>query len=107
MEPNKIFRNILLFLFLIFLALYLSSQAGLIDYQAKHKNILTEQAILEFENDVKNGDNLDIKKYVNNKDNKYDNGLSKITLKVSNGIGECVDGVLKFFFKKIEKSLNN
>ena len=107
MEVDKIFRSTLLILFLIFIALYFSAQAGLIDYQAKHKTIMTEEAIKEFESDIKEGNNIDIKKYIKNKDKKFDNGLSRKTLRVSNTIGSCVDDILKFFFKKVEKAMNN
>ena len=107
MEPGKIFRTILLILFIMFIGLYTSAQAGLIDYQARNKTLMTEEAIKEFESDIKNGKNVDIKKYVVDKNKKYDNGLSKATLKVSNSIGNCVDGILKFFFKKMEKVINN
>ena len=107
MEPGKVFRTILLVLFIMFLGLYISSQAGLIDYQARNKTLMTEKAIKEFENDIKSGKDVNIKKYIEDKDKKYNNGLSKVTLKVSNGIGECVDGILKFFFKKVEKAMNS
>ena len=107
MEPGKIFKTILLVLFIMFIGLYFSSQAGLIDYQARNKTLMTEEAIKEFESDIKKGKNVDIKKYIEDSNRKYNNGLSKATLKVSNGIGKCVDGILKFFFKKVEKAMNS
>lgn len=107
MEPGKIFRSTLLVLFIMFIGLYTSAQVGLIDYQARNKTLMTEEAIKEFENDIKDGKKVDIKKYVVDKNKKYDNGLSKATLKVSNSIGKSIDGILKLFFKKMEKIVNN
>ena len=104
---GRIVRIALLILFIIFTALYFSANAGLIDYQAKHKTELTEQGIKEFENDIKNNVNIDLKKYVKNDEDECDNALSRGMLKISNSIGEGVKGILDFFFKKIEKTMNN
>ena len=104
---GKHFRYILLILFISFLALYISSNAGLIDYQAKHKKDLTEQQIKQFESDIKNDVNIDIKKYIDSDEEKYDNMLSKATLKVSNTIGYGVKNVIDFFFNKVEKAMND
>lgn len=107
MEAGKIFRTILLVLFIMFIALYVSAQAGLIDYQARNKTLMTEEAIKKFEEDVAAGNNIDIKKYIKDSNKKYNNGLSKATLKVSNSIGEGIDDILKFLFKKMEKAMNS
>lgn len=93
--------------FLIFLALYYSSNAGLIDYQAKNKTVLTEEQIKLFEEDVKNNVEIDLKNYVEDKEEKYDNNISKTTLKLSNTIGDTVQGVLDFLFNKLENVMNS
>lgn len=103
---NNFFRIMALTVFLIFLALYYSSNAGLIDYQAKNKTSLTEEQIKMFEEDVKNNVQIDLKKYVDNKEDRYDNNISKTTLKLSNTIGETIDGILNFVFGKLENAMN-
>ncbi len=103
---NNFFRIMALTVFLIFLALYYSSNAGLIDYQAKNKTSLTEEQIKMFEEDVKNNAQIDLKKYIDNKEDKYDNNISKTTLKLSNTIGETVEGILNFVFGKLENAMN-
>lgn len=103
---NNFLRIMALTVFLIFLALYYSSNAGLIDYQAKNKNVLTEEQIKMFEEDVKNNVQIDLRKYSDNKEDKYDNNISKTTLKLSNTIGETVEGVLNFMFGKLEGAMN-
>lgn len=103
---NNFFRIMVLTVFLIFLALYYSSNAGLIDYQAKNKTSLTEEQIKMFEEDVKNNVQIDLKKYVDNKEDRYDNNISKTTLKLSNTIGETIDGILNFVFGKLENAMN-
>lgn len=103
---NNFFRIMALTVFLIFLALYYSSNAGLIDYQAKNKTSLTEEQIKMFEEDVKNNVQIDLKKYIDNKEDRYDNNISKTTLKLSNTIGETIDGILNFVFGKLENAMN-
>lgn len=104
---NNFIRIMLLTVFLVFLALYYSSNAGIIDYQAKNRNTLTEEQIKKFEDDVKNNVEIDIKKYLDNKEEKYNNGISKTTMKISNTIGNTVQGVLDFLFHKLEDVMNS
>ena len=104
---NNFLRYMSLTVFLVFLALYYSSNAGLIDYQAKNKTVLTEEQIKMFEEDVKNNVSIDLKKYINDKEEEYDNNISKTTLKVSNKIGEAIQGVLNFLFGKMEDMIND
>lgn len=94
-------------IFLIFLALYYSANAGLIDYQARNKTTLTEEQIKMFEEDVKNNVEIDLKKYVENNEEKYDNNISKTTLKLSTAIGETIQGGLDFLFGKLEDAMSN
>ena len=104
---DNFFKFALLTLFLIFIALYYSSNSGLIDYQARNKTVLTEEKIKQFEEDVKNNVEIDLKKYVEEKAEKYDNNLSKTTLKVSNTIGQTVQTALNFLFSKLDRVMNS
>ena len=81
---NNFLRIMSLTVFLIFLALYYSSNAGIIDYQARNRTALTEEQIKMFEDDVKNNVEIDIKKYLDDKEEKYDNNVSKTNLSLSN-----------------------
>ena len=104
---NNFFKMMLLTIFLVFLALYYSSNSGLIDYQARNKTVLTEEQIKMFEEDVKNNVQIDLKKYVEDKEAKYDNNISKTTLKVSNTIGETIQGALNYLFGQLENAMND
>ena len=92
--------------FLIFIALYYSSNSGLIDYQARNKTVLTEEQIKQFEDDVANNVEIDLKKYIEDNEKKYDNNISKTTLKLSNMIGETIQGGLDFIFGRLEDAMN-
>lgn len=104
---NNFFRIMFLTIFLIFIALYYSSNSGLIDYQARNKTVLTEEQIKMFEEDVKNNVQIDLKKYIEDKEEKYDNNISKTTLKLSNTIGETIQSGLDYLFGKLESVMNN
>lgn len=103
---NNFIKIMALTIFLLFLALYYSSNSGLIDYQAKNKNLLTEEQIKQFEEDVKNNVQIDLKKYVDDNEEKYNNNISKATLKLSNMIGETIQGGLNFLFGRLEDAMN-
>lgn len=104
---NNFAKIMSLTVFLLFLALYYSANAGLIDYQARNKTTLTEEQIKMFEEDVKNNVEIDLKKYVEDKEEKYDNNISKTTLKLSNTIGDFIQGGLDFLFGKLEDAMND
>ena len=89
----------------MFLGLYFSYNAGLIDYQAKYKKNLTEKEIKQFEEDLKKDVNIDIKDYINTNNKHYSNSVSNTTLKISNTIGNVVKGTLDFMFKQIERNM--
>ena len=103
---NKSFYIILLVLFIMFLGLYVSSSSGVIDYSSRHKKVLTDKNIKEFEEDIKNNKEIDIKKYSYDDTDKYDNSISKTTLKVSSFLGSTVKSILDFTFGKLEKLVN-
>ncbi len=104
---NRWFKITLLVLFLMFLGLYISANAGLIDYQAKYKNKMTEKEIKQFEEDLKNNVNIDIKDYIKTHNKDYSNNVSKTTFKVSKTIGNIVKDALDFIFNSVDKAINS
>lgn len=81
-----IFRRILLLLFFFFLINYFQAESN--NNLLTQKTILTEEQIKEFEEDVKNGEFVDIKDYtsVNNIDTS--NSVSNLGYNLGNGISE-------------------
>ena len=83
-KKKNIFLRILLFLFIIYFSLYLMDNLGYYNVHSRN-TILTEEMIVEFENDVKNGKDIDIKEYT--KDNSvYINSYSRLGFVVSSTI---------------------
>ena len=101
MKSEKVFRFIMIFLFVIFLTIYISYGSGYYEYELHKKVELTNEQILKFENDIKNNVDIDLNEYLNNKHNDYSNSFSKISNKFYNfnnkykkkGISSIIDGV--------------
>lgn len=105
MNLKRIFKSFVLLLFLGFTFLFFSSNNGYYEYQLKEKTFLTEEAVKKFEEDIKNGKNVDIDSYINKEDKNYDNGISKLNQKISNKISSLFSTTLKCFFKYITSKL--
>ncbi len=96
---KKILSKCFMFLFLAFTVLYISEGAGYFEYE-QHKNmVLTSDKIKEFEEDVKNGKNIDIENYVDTKTKDYSNSVSNFGLDVSQFVNDVVTDGLDSLFK--------
>jgi len=94
-KKNNMFFKVLGVLFVIYISLYLKESLGYYNINTKNK-VLTDQAIIEFERDVKNGKSIDIKNYVGDNTN-YKNFYSNLGYNLSVG----VDNVLNKGLKKV------
>ena len=98
-KKNNWFLKSLLIIFIIFISLYLMDNLGYYNIATRNK-VLTEEKMKEFENDVKNGKNIDIKEYVKDNTN-YKNVYSNIGYESS----EIINNVLNKGFSNIGKIL--
>lgn len=94
----KIFKWSFTFLLVIFLTLYFSQLTGYYEYQNYQKMVMTEEQIKQFEQDIKDGKEVDIKDYVVNINRDYGNSLSNLGMSISNIISNTVkNGIIKLF----------
>ena len=98
-QAKKVFRFLLLTLFVTFMAIYVSKSAGYIEYENRKQVALTEKQIEKFEADVKAGKNVDLTVYLKQNERNYQNKLSNLGLKVSNVMEKGVNKVVKVSFK--------
>ena len=92
-------------LFVIYISYSVSLENGYYQSKVGEKTILTEEKIEEFEQDIKEGKELDIKDYVVDDYKDYSSPISKAGQKISlgvenfitKGIGEFVSVVSKLF----------
>lgn len=102
-KKNKIYKYIFMFFFISFLVIYFSEITGYYQYQNHKKATLTKEQIEKFENDVASGKEVDINEYLTVDTKSYNNGLSKLTSKLSDSISSIVQGGIEETFKFLSK----
>lgn len=94
---KKVIRGFAVVLILLFLILFLNKNNNYYE----NENILTDEAIKQFEKDLKEGKELVPSNYITPKKN-YDNKISKLGRKCSNTIDKIVNKILKKFLDSLE-----
>lgn len=100
---DKAFKLIILVLFAIFLTIFISNKYGYYEYKKSKQVTLTQEQIKRFEEDVKNGVNVEIENYLTDINRDYQTKLSQAGLDLSNSIAKVVRGGVNGFFKYINK----
>lgn len=95
---NKVIRIILIIIITLFLSLYFSNYSN--EYY-ENKTYMTEEAIKNYEKDLKEGKNIVSKKYLP-KEKDYNNSASKLGLKSSNFLEKIINKGLKYMAKHLE-----
>lgn len=97
---KKTIKYVLIVLISIFLALYFFGNNIYQNWTVEKKN-LTEEQIMKFEQDVKDGKEIDINDYVI-KEKSYDNAITNINQKISNLIEDGFKKIFKYLLKNID-----
>ena len=87
---------------LVFLFLIVASQSGYYEYELSSKTKLTDEAIDKFENDVKEGKNIDINNYLVNEKKDYNNDVSNFGRKFSDKIESVFSKGFDYLFRYID-----
>lgn len=98
-KNNKAFNIIFGIFFISFLVVYFSDLTGYYEYKNHKKAALTEEQIKKFEEDVANGKEVDLSEYLVIDNKNYNNKLSKLTSKLSDGISDIVESGVESTFK--------
>ena len=97
-KKNYLFK-ILGLVFLVYIALILAYESGYYETKNSNKAILTKEAMVKFEEDVKKGEVVDIKNYLKEDKVDYSNKVTKMGNKVANNFSkfmtECLMGIFK------------
>lgn len=103
-KSASVLKFTLLTLLFLFITLYISDINGYFAYSNYQRKVLTEESIKKFEEDVKNGNNIDVNDYVL-KTKDYSNNISKVSLELSNKIGGFIRNGIVYFFDKITSNI--
>ena len=95
---NKIVSRIFLFLLIAFTALYVSEATGYYEFEQHKKVEMNKVKIEQFEEDVRNGKDINVKDYIDEVDVSYENVISTVGYTLSEKIGDIVEGGLEATF---------
>ena len=101
MIKNNFLKVIIIIIIVIFVSAYYISNSGYYEYHMQQKTVLTNDKIKEFEEDVKNGKNIDEKIYLEDTDKDYSNNISNIIYKISTDGTKVTRKIIKKLFKKL------
>ena len=102
-KKNWFLKFIFLIFFMSFIVVYFSELTGYYEYQNYKRKVFTQSQIEKFEEDVKNGNKVDINDYLILENANYNNNLSNVASKVSDGISKVVRKSVESVFKYISK----
>jgi len=80
---------------------YLIADSGYYEYTIKQKTTITNDKIKEFEEDIKNEVNLDLKDYLNENKIENINKFSNLLYNISQNTNKITRNIIKKIFKKI------
>ena len=101
MKKNKLLNFILIIIILIYIASYYVANSGYYEYHLQEKTVLTNEKIKEFEDDVRNNRNIDIKDYVVSEEVDYTNKISNLVYDISNMSNNVARKCIKAIFKRL------
>ena len=105
MKINNIFKFIMLVLILGFIFMVIASKSGYYEYQLSNKRDMTDEAILRFEQDVKEGKYIDINNYIDNKSVDYNNKISNVGNSISKTISSALAKGFSYVFNYLNKQI--
>ena len=101
MKKNKLLHFIITVIFLAYVVSYYIANSSYYEYELQERTIMTNEKIKEFEEDVKNNQNIDIKDYVVSKQVDYSNRISNLIYNFSDNANNIARKCIKALFKKL------
>lgn len=98
---KKINKLVISITIIIFISSYLISSSGYYEYTMQQRTIITNDKIKEFENDVKNNQDIDLKEYLKQEEIDYSNKFTTLVYNISENSNELTRKIIKKIFKKL------
>ena len=98
---NKYLKLLSIITIIAFISSYYISNSGYYEYTLQEKTILTNEKIKEFESDVKENKDIDIKTYLATEEVDYSNKITNLMYNLSDGGNKLARKCMKALFKKI------
>jgi len=106
MKGKNIFRIIGILLIIFFTTLYIAQGVGYYEYTNSKKTTLTEESIKRYEEDLKNGVEIDANNYLE-KEKNYNNNLTKVSRGLSTLVEKGFNGIMNKLFNEIDKAVKS
>jgi hypothetical protein len=81
--------------------------SGYNEYTKNRENMLTEEQIKEYEEDIEAGKDVTIKNYLNKDKVNYDNKVSNLGLDLSELIGDVFNKGMNSFFEMLNEAVSS
>ena len=94
-------KGIIIIILLVYFCCYYVSSSGYYEYKLQERTLITNEKIKEFEEDVKNNKDIDVKKYLDNEEVDYTNKLTNLVYDISNSGTNITRKIIKGIFKKL------
>ena len=107
MTKTNLARLIVLILVFLFFVLYFMQASGYNEYTRNRENMLTEEQIKEYEEDIETGKDVTIKDYLNKDKVNYDNKVSDLGLNLSELIGDVFNKGMNVFFEMLNEAVSS
>ncbi len=107
MTKTNLARLIILILVFLFCVLYFMQASGYNEYAKNRENMLTEEQIKEYEEDIEAGKDVTIKDYLNKDKVNYDNKVSDLGLDLSELIGDIFNKGMNSFFEMLNEAVSS
>lgn len=107
MTKTNLARLIVLILVFLFFVLYFMQASGYNEYARNRENMLTEEQIKEYEEDIEAGKDVTIKDYLNKDKVNYDNKVSELGLDLSELIGDIFNKGMNTFFEMLNDAVSS
>ena len=98
---KSITKLILLITLIIFVSSYIISESGYYEYTMQQRTTITNEKIKEFELDIKNNENIDLKEYLSKDEIDYSNKITNLVYSISENSNKIAKKAIKYIFKKI------
>ena len=107
MTKTNLARLIIIILVFLFFVLYFMQASGYNEYTRNRENMLTEEQIKEYEEDIEAGKDVTIKDYLNKDKVNYDNKVSDLGLNLSELIGDVFNKGMNVFFEMLNEAVSS
>lgn len=91
-KKGNIVLKLLGVLFVLFMALFIANMSGYYESKIRDQVAVTEEGIKEFEEKVKNGEEIDITSFLQTEQEDYSNNISDLGEGLTEGIEGFVSG---------------